>query len=337
MTLSFDILSDAEGWTRTLASFPDYDFHQSFEFHAISHRNGEGDPVMVRALEGDTPVMAWPLLSRPIPGSEMKDLGSVYGYPGPLFAASVSQIEMLRKALEYLSGSGFVSVASRLHPVANAPLLSMAEAPEIRKIGDIVAADLSREQAELKREIRGAKNGTIKKIEKAGVTTRQSRNPRDTPIFQKIYQETMDRIAATPYYYFTDNYLNALLAADSFEASYVFAELDGTPIAAASIIDTPHYRQYYLSGTATAHSRLSPMSLILRDQIFDAKQAGKKWFILGGGLGGKEDSLTLFKRGFSKIMLPAGLICSVLDQDTYDQLSVGKNKDSGFFPAYRGS
>ncbi len=333
MNVTFDIVGDPSSWTDLMHPFPQADFHHSPEFHAISQQNGEGEPVLLTARADGRPLMAWPMLARDIPGSDARDLGSVYGYPGPLFAADVDQYGVLQHALEYLKSTGFVSVSARLHPIANAPLLSQ-ERTDIRQIGQIVAADLSRDVVELKREIRGAKNGTIKKIEKSGVSLRQSRDPADTPIFQSIYRETMDRIGAAPYYYFPDSYMDALLASESFDASYVFAELDGQAIAASSIIETSHYRQYYLSGTATDHTRLSPMSLILRDQIFEAKQSGRKWFVLGGGLGGKEDSLTQFKLGFSKTTLPAGLICKILDPAVYTELA-GSAATDGYFPAYR--
>lgn len=333
MNLTFNFITDEAQWSAALSTFQNVDFHHTYAFHKISLDNGEGEPLLLVANDGDTLIMVWSLLSRVIPGTTHKDLGTVYGYPGPLSIGRHPLIDVLREAFVWLAEKGYVSVVGRLHPIANVDLLGGQDYPEVRKLGTVVAVDLKRDIAELKREIRGAKNGTIKKIEKSGVTIRQSRSPVDTPVFQSIYSETMDRIGADSYYYFKNEYLNSLLSADCFDACYQFAELEGEVIAAASIIDTKEVRQYYLSGTSSEHSRLSPMSLVLRDQIFDAKEQGLSWFILGGGLGGQVDSLTHYKLGFSKTTFTAGLICKNLRPELYSELS--GSRDIDFFPAYR--
>ena len=59
-------------------------------------------------------------------------------------------------------------------------------------------------------------------------------------------------------------------------------------------------------------------------------------FHLGGGLGGKEDSLHHFKARFD----PEGLVDAAVgkaihDEDAYRELSGGEAGYDGFFPAYR--
>ena len=58
-------------------------------------------------------------------------------------------------------------------------------------------------------------------------------------------------------------------------------------------------------------------------------------FHLGGGLGGKEDSLFKFKSGFSKNTADFYLIKSIFNVPLYDELSQDTDENIEFFPAYR--
>ena len=333
MTRSISITTDPETWRAALVEIGGYDFHHTYDFHAISQSEGEGDPLLVLGTEDGKPAFAMPLLSRSIPNTSHRDLTSAYGYPGPVYKVPEDAEAWLDDAFKALADQSFVSVFGRLHPVHNHALIE-AEPSFVRRLGEVIAADLSRPENELKKEIRGLKNGTIKKIEKTGVTLRESRDPSDVPDFQRIYRATMDRLDASPYYYFSDAYISALLAAEDFAARLVFADLDGQPIGATIMIETASFQQYYLSGTDPEHFRLSPVSLLLAREIFAAKERHHSHFILGGGYGGADSGLAKFKLGFSKTTLPAGLLCKVLDAAAYNALSAG-SQDTGFFPLYR--
>jgi hypothetical protein len=73
------------------------------------------------------------------------------------------------------------------------------------------------------------------------------------------------------------------------------------------------------------------------------KRRGARTLHLGGGRGGREDSLFLFKRGFSKLRAPAESFLLVTMAETYRELvsewskTTGEPMDGrdGFFPPYR--
>jgi hypothetical protein len=70
-----------------------------------------------------------------------------------------------------------------------------------------------------------------------------------------------------------------------------------------------------------------------------AQASGYERFHLGGGLGGKEDSLHHFKARFDpEGLVPAAVGKAIHDDDAYRRLSGGSAiAFDGFFPAYRAS
>jgi hypothetical protein len=67
------------------------------------------------------------------------------------------------------------------------------------------------------------------------------------------------------------------------------------------------------------------------------RDLGMKFFHLGGGVGGREDTLFQFKRLFSDLLLTDQIWCYIGDEPGYNQLVLQKNvkEDKGYFPLYR--
>jgi hypothetical protein len=72
-----------------------------------------------------------------------------------------------------------------------------------------------------------------------------------------------------------------------------------------------------------------------------AKERKNLWMHLGGGVGGKQDSLFRFKAGFSHSRHPFRTLRVVLDKAAYAELvrahdpTVDPTQLDGFFPLYR--
>ena len=61
---------------------------------------------------------------------------------------------------------------------------------------------------------------------------------------------------------------------------------------------------YHLSATPDEHVKVGGAKVIIEHVVNVGKAEGYKWLHLGGGLGGDEDdSLFIFKKGFSKLRL----------------------------------
>jgi lipid II:glycine glycyltransferase (peptidoglycan interpeptide bridge formation enzyme) len=114
------------------------------------------------------------------------------------------------------------------------------------------------------------------------------------------------------------------------------AEIDGEVVASALCLATPPWLHYHLSGTTDSGRSTGSSTLVLLEAARWAQANGYERFHLGGGLGGKEDSLHHFKARFD----PEGLVDAAVgkaihDEDAYRRLSGSEASYDGFFPAYR--
>lgn len=76
-----------------------------------------------------------------------------------------------------------------------------------------------------------------------------------------------------------------------------------------------------------------------------AKSRGNRYLHLGGGVGGSNDRLLQFKRGFSELLFPFSTLRLITDEGKYRELTTrrahaadvsAEDVSSGqFFPAYR--
>ena len=108
------------------------------------------------------------------------------------------------------------------------------------------------------------------------------------------------------------------------------------PLAEAGFrVLAPDQRGYNLSDKPKGVSSYR-MDALVHDVLGLADAFGYERFHLGGGLGGKADSLHHFKARFD----PEGLVVAAVgkaihDEDAYRELSGGESSYNGFFPAYR--
>jgi len=103
--------------------------------------------------------------------------------------------------------------------------------------------------------------------------------------------------------------------------------------------------QYHLGGTRNTALKLSPMALIFETVRHWSNENGARTFHLGGGVGGKADSLFQFKAHFSRQRHKFVTWRWIVAPDEYREMSRQKQlSDSerglraispSFFPAYR--
>ncbi|MNY40347.1 hypothetical protein D3C86_1750850 [compost metagenome] len=94
-----------------------------------------------------------------------------------------------------------------------------------------------------------------------------------------------------------------------------------------------------MSATSEEYLNESPSKLLTDEISMIGRRLGKKIFHLGGGVGGKEDSLFEFKRHFSDLQIADRIWCYINDRQVYDELVLQRvpeiYSESAFFPAYR--
>ncbi len=337
--MQYKTITSAQDWRSALSKFDRYDFGHTFDFGRISSLNGEGDPILFCITSNDgAPVILWPALRRTIPGTSLHDLGSVYGYSGPLVAAGTGRAECL-DASELLFASlreeGYVSLFSRMHP-----LFSDQLPRELRghPLGDIVIIDVKQGVDDVLMEYRQSLRYDIRKSRKSGVDVVIDEPCLGLDEFVSIYQQTMRNMGASDFYLFDHEYFRNMVEAEDFKAFLSFAIYDGKKIGAGMSIITNDIMQSYLGGSLFEYRRLSADKLITAREHGIAAGLGVTEYVLGGGFALKDDALLNFKKGFSQKTRTFSVFRMVFDQERYDQLCSDNgvaNSHPSFFPAYR--
>ena len=340
-------------WERVLAEAADHDVYHLRQYHALAEACGEGSPLLLVYREG-AHLLLFPLLVRDVREAprlrdwqgELHDATSVYGYPGPVYAGPGLTDEVregFRAAMgEELRRRRIVTVFSRLNPLIPMQRDVLRGTGELQQSGTTVSIDLSLPEEAQLAQYRTNHRRDIARLRKLGAECRQ--DPARLLEFAAIYRSTMSRVGASPGYLFSDEYFVRLMK-ELGEAASLWMVTIGDEALCGGIFF--HHRgriQYHLGGTHEAHVNRGPTKL-----MFDAVRAwgssrGMRSLHLGGGLGGREDSLFAFKAGFSDLRHEFWTFRWVLDEEAYEGLRraagceetvPGSSSGDAFFPAYR--
>ncbi len=248
------------------------------------------------------------------------DVVSPYGYGGPTGPGFWEAYE------DWARERGVVSTFVRFHPL----LANQQGAPiHVDQLAPTVAWRVEPER-DLLAGLHFKHRNKVRKAENAGATVTQHDGLGE---FVPLYEDTMRRIDADPFYLFEPAYWERLgeLPLVRFDAA-----IDGDVVASALCMASPPWLHYHLSGTTDKGRETGSSTLVLLEAARLAQANGYERFHLGGGLGGKPDSLHHFKARFD----PEGLVEAAVgkaihDEGAYRELSGGEAGYEGFFPAYR--
>jgi hypothetical protein len=272
-------------------------------------------------IEGEGIELLAPLIVREVEGTGERDAVSPYGYPG--LAAGEGSPHALDPSEIDFTAVGLVSVFIR-HTLGEPPL-ARTTARNLVQIADPALPPKSRPSD--RRQVR-------KNVE-AGYELTLVPGPKTTPAqraaFLDAYEQTMRRTGAAAHYFFGPAYFDRVLAAD--HTWLVLATAPSGDLAAASLAAVSDgFLHYYLSGSADAHLRDSPMKNIVAHLSEHSVELGLP-LNLGGGLA-PGDALEEFKRGFANRQETWQTSEIVCDRAAYERLSAGRDA-GGYFPAYR--
>lgn len=270
-------------------------------------------------IEADGAELLAPLIVREIPDADECDAISPYGYPG----LTVSRGAQVDPAAVNFGPTGLVSVFLR-HTLAEPPPLAGASARNVVQIAD----------PELPRKSRPSDRNQVNRNRRAGYEVALVPGPETTAEqragFLAAYEQTMRRAGAAERYLFGAAYFDRLL--ESPRATLALALAPGGEVAAASIAArSDGFLHYYLSGSADAQLRDSPMKSLVTALVDLSAELGLP-LNLGGGIS-RGDRLEEFKRGFANREQAWHTSEIVCDAAAYERLAAGR--DAGdFFPAY---
>ena len=145
----------------------------------------------------------------------------------------------------------------------------------------------------------------------------------------------MRRADAAPFYFFPPAYWEALRR----DVPLVLVEVrrDGELLAAVLGMGAPPWLHYHLGASTDAGRGSGAPHLALLSLAEWGREHGYAVLHLGGGVGGRADSLLEYKRRFAPDgLVPARVGKAVHDRARYLALSGAAEVDwEGFFPAYR--
>ena len=342
--------SNALSWGAALEGVR-HDFYHEAAYHQFCQARGDGEAYLAVYREGES-VLLWPYLLRPIQGLTARghcDVTSVYGYPGPLAKVEPAEFaaDFVSRGLaalqEHWRSSKAVTAFTRLNPVLGNQVLLEAVTP-IEENGATVAIDLWLPEEEIQRGYRKTLRHEIKRAREYGLSVRLDEGLLKLTEFVDLYGETMTRNQAAASYFFGFDYFAALFRALPGRAR-LFTVCDGETLVAGGVfVETDGIVQYHLGGSDHRYAGFAPAKLLLDEVRLWAAARGHRYLHLGGGRGGRRDSLFAFKAGFSGRHFPFFVWKCVLQPAIYDELcrlhsrlpgAAGAAGAGGYFPAYR--
>ena len=347
MTVDF-LCPEDRRWSDLLRQIP-HDVYHLPSYAILTSRYEGGQPVAFYARDGED-VLLVPLLLRQVPYSieslgALWDAASPYGYPSPLFSRPhrVDACRNLVAALvQAVRGKGLITLFLRMHPLLAEPLEVWSEFGDLVQHGQTVSIDLQRPLEVLIHETSNNHRRGIRKLCKSGFRAVID-NWDDYPAFINLYQRTMKRVGARPFYLFEGGYfddLRVLLNSHLHLCSVISPTGDLAAAGLFTVVD--NLMEYHLGGTRTDYPGLAPSKMMFDFMRGWGHAQGLRSFHLGGGLGGCKDSLFKFKAGFSSSYTPFHTFRLVLNEPVYAILCDVWQKETGlkqsidkFFPLYK--
>jgi hypothetical protein len=156
----------------------------------------------------------------------------------------------------------------------------------------------------------------------------------------EVYHDNMRRVGAMPYYFFSREHLAALHDAVGDRMHLAVALVGDEVVGGNTFFEHDGIIQGYVSSTRRAKNRYADE--LLYDEVRRwCKERGNAVFHMGGGKGGRNDSLFSYKAGFSPNRHPFHTWRVVTDPAAYRELVERRNPAadladmSGTFPPYR--
>jgi len=360
--LQVEVLRSSDAlWDEQLRFVTGDVYHRS-GYHRYAEATEGGTAYLAVIHDGQRAGLIWPYLLRPIADVEELadragfDIDSVYGYPGPLAWGVLPGDPFVRRASEALVAlwreQGAVTAFTRFHPIlSNERWAEQLDAsgpdgsPPIEQLGETVGIDLRQEDASAVAGYSKTLRQEIASARRAGFSTRLDEVWSSLGVFTTLYRATMTRTRAAESYFYDEEDFRALKMELGEELHLFVTEMNGRTAAAGLFTEHQGIVQAHLVGTDDEFRAWSPLKLLLDDVRSWASERGDEVLHLGGGRGGRDDSLLAFKRRFSPLRFKFAVGRWVLDPVVYADLTHARRTraqaagrvlaDRTYFPSHR--
>jgi len=295
-----------------------------------------GKPLLLHLSDGGGDVV-FALILRELDGEQGQlDAITPYGYGGPVAVGPEPPVERFYELYEsWCRSRGVVSTFIRFHPL----FANQRQAPagvHVERLADTIAWALDSD-LDLFAGLHPKHRNKVRKARAAGLEVAVREAPPSLSEFAALYEATMSRLGADDFYFFPADYWQAL--DDGLRERIVLVEARfGDELATAALcFATPPWLHYHVSGTSERGREAAAANLVLFEAACWGQAQSLEQFHLGGGAGGREDTLFHFKqRFFPEGRHEASVGKLVHGTDAYLALSgLPELRLEGYFPAYR--
>jgi hypothetical protein len=342
--------SESAKWEETLAGIGKVDPYYLLDYVRLYDAVDGGRSVLFTCQQGGA-LLVYPFRIRPlkeVPGLEhfagWYDITTNYGYGGPLVVHGPGGpppkfLSLATSALQdWCAEQAVVSEFCRFHPLLDTASNVPDGTMEVVPCNKTVWLDLSLSDDEMLRGMRKGHRYDVKKARKEGVRIEFSKKAEDIDAFTSIYQQTMQSVRASDYYFFDRSFFADTLTQLGDYSVLVSAFEGDRRIAASIFLLGDEYAHYHFSGMVRDATVPNANKLLLYEVARFAKASGLRAMHLGGGIGGSDDdSLMRFKSGFSKLRAQFHIGKRIHSRKIYDAAceAVSASVRETFFPAYR--
>jgi serine/alanine adding enzyme len=319
---------EAGRWDAALRAAGLSDVYYSRGFVRASALLTGGEPLLLR-LAGAGGDVFFPCILR----SEPTDAVTPYGYGGPAGAGGSPPLAEFPAAYQsWCEARGVVSSFVVFHPLLGNAGSAAAGGFRRTALAGTVAWPL---EGDLLAGMHKHHRRLVRRAQADGYELDVRPSPADLTAFVDVYGQTMRRAGAAPFYLFPPPYWDALRA--GVKLVRVDVRRAGELIASVLGMGEPPWLHYHLGGASDAGRGTGASHLALYGLARWGRENGFTTLHLGGGVGGREDSLLDYKLRFA----PGGLVGAAIGKAVHDlpaylRLTGGDAVDwDGFFPAYR--
>ena len=239
------------------------------------------------------------------------ELITPYGYSGYYYKNEETYKDFIKLFRIEAKKKKYISEILRQNPYLNITIADY-EILKQKKIYSIEIDDYDNYFKSLKRSARNK----IKKALKIGLTFHCKKIEKgdldNNSIFRKLYNNTMDKVKSTKYYYFNDKYFNKLEYLNSY---IVYIKNKNKDIIGTSILlNHDNFIHYHLSSNDNSVSCITDFLLINTVKEFGLNNK----IILGGGLI-QDDNLSKFKEKLATRSYEYTIYKNILNEEIYQQ------------------
>ena len=290
-----------ENWNKYLIPFDDEDKDIYFtEEYVKLYASSKDTAKCVICTEGEK-ILLFPFLERSI--GDYKDFETVYGYGGPV--SNSSDREWIKKAANEMDRlfkeEGYLCGFIRFHPLLDNKRF-FTESTEVLYDRETVIINTSTDRDTIwKTQINSKNRNMIRKAEKNGLSFKAEHDFASMKEFIVLYNDTMRRLHADSFYYFSNEYYLDFIDRLKGQAFLGTVRKKEKLICAGLFMYSKQYGHYHLAGSDRNYSGMGENNLLLWEAACELNKMGIGRFHLGGGYDSTEDnSLLKFKKAFGK-------------------------------------